>query len=108
KETCNKIEELKARFQRVEIADHSLSFNTELTGALELGFALDAAEAVAFSALMRNESRGWHQRTDFTKSDVENFLKNSITFRSDGEPRIDYKNVVITRWPPKERVYGRQ
>src|SRR5262249_51403759 len=65
RQTCDVIRQLKERYQRVGIADKSLSFNTELTAAIELGFLLDAAEAVAFSALARQESRGSHQRTDF-------------------------------------------
>ena len=35
------------------------------------------------------------------------FLKHSLAFHTDGAPRIDYKDVSITRWPPGERVYGR-
>ena len=31
-----------------------------------------------------------------------------MAYRTDGEPRINYLDVVITRWPPKERVYGRK
>ena len=104
--TCATIRQLKVRYEQVGISDKSLSFNTELTAALELGFLLDAAEAVAFSALARRESRGSHQRTDFTKRDDQNFLKHSLAYRSDGDPGIDYHDVVITRWPPAERVYG--
>jgi fumarate reductase flavoprotein subunit len=104
--TCATIRQLKDRYQHVGIADKSLSFNTELTSALELGFMLDAAESVAFSALARHESRGSHQRTDFPQRDDARYLKHSLAYRTDGDPRIDYQNVVITRWPPGERVYG--
>jgi len=104
--TCNKLRELKERYKQVGISDKSNSFNTELTAALELGYLLDAAEAVAFSALARTESRGSHQRTDFAKRDDQNFLKHSLAYRTDGDPRIEYKDVVITKWPPAERVYG--
>jgi fumarate reductase flavoprotein subunit len=106
--TCSEIEKLKERYQQVGIEDHSLSFNTELEAALELGCMLDAAEAVAFSALARKESRGSHQRTDYPKRDDEHYLKHSLAYRTEGEPRIEYLDVVITRWPPKERVYGRK
>ncbi|MES4792522.1 MAG: fumarate reductase (quinol) flavoprotein subunit, partial [Chloroflexota bacterium] len=106
-ETCQVVEELKERYNEVTITDHSLSFNTELTMALELESMLDVAEAVAFSALQRKESRGGHQRTDYPQRDDQNFLKHSLAFRTDGAPRIEYLDVVITRWPPKERVYGR-
>jgi fumarate reductase flavoprotein subunit len=107
-ETCSTIEALKERAKNVGISDHSQSFNTELETALELENLLDGAEAVAFSALQRKESRGGHQRSDYPKRDDENYLKHSLAYRTDGAPRIDYLDVVITRWPPKERVYGRK
>src|SRR5438128_1155880 len=105
-QTCATIRQLKERYQRVGIADKSLSFNTELTSALELGFLLDAAESVAFSALARQESRGSHQRTDFPQRDDGRYLKHSLAYRTERDPRIEYQDVVITRWPPAERVYG--
>ncbi len=104
--SCDKIRELKERFDQVELADHSLTFNTELTTALELEYMLDVAEALAHSALARTESRGSHQRTDYPERDDERFLKHSLAYRTDGDPRIEYQDVVITRWPPGERVYG--
>ncbi|HIO35811.1 MAG TPA: fumarate reductase (quinol) flavoprotein subunit [Candidatus Marinimicrobia bacterium] len=108
KETCNKIKELKDRFSNIIMEDRSFNFNTELTSALELEFMLDVAEAITYSALERTESRGSHQRTDFPDRDDEKFLKHSLAYRNDTEPRIDYKDVVITKWPPGERVYGKE
>ena len=104
--TCETIRLLKERYKRVGLSDKSLSFNTELTSAIELGYLLDAAEAVAYSALARHESRGSHQRLDYPKRDDERYLKHSLAYRTEGDPRIDYLDVVITRWPPAERVYG--
>jgi fumarate reductase flavoprotein subunit len=104
--SCDKICELKERFGQVELADHSLTFNTELTTALELEYMLDVAEALAHSALARRESRGSHQRTDYIERDDERFLKHSLAYRGDGDPRIEYQDVVITRWPPGKRDYG--
>jgi fumarate reductase flavoprotein subunit len=106
KTTCDKIRELKDRYKNVGITDKSNSFNTELTTAIELGYMLDAAEAVAFSALARKESRGSHQRVDFPKRDDQQYLKHSLAYMTDGDPRIEYLDVVITKWPPAERVYG--
>ena len=106
-DTCNKVAELKERFKHAALDDHSLSFNTELTAALELEFLLDVAEALAHSALARKESRGSHQRTDFPERDDEGFLKHSLAYHTGQEPRIDYQDVVITQWPPSARVYGK-
>jgi len=107
RKTCSTVARLRERFQNIHLDDHSVSFNTELMSALELEFMLDVAQALAHSALRRTESRGSHQRTDYPARDDKNFLKHSLAFRTDGEPRIEYKDVVITRWPPGERVYGK-
>ena len=108
RETRDKIKELKDRFSNINMEDKSLNFNTELTTALELEFMLDVAEAIVYSALDRTESRGSHQRTDFPERDDEKFLKHSLVYQGDDGPRIDYKDVVITKWPPGERVYGQE
>ena len=108
KKACNKIEELKDRFSSILIEDKSLNFNTELTSALELENMIDVAESIIFSALSRRESRGSHQRTDFLNRDDENFLRHSLAYRTETESRIEYQDVVITKWPPGERVYGKE
>jgi len=105
--TSEKIVELRERFANLLIEDRSLTFNTELTAALELDFMLDLALAVAHSALARTESRGSHQRTDHPERDDARFLKHSVAFKTDDGVRVDYKDVAITKWPPEERVYGR-
>ncbi|HEV8131062.1 MAG TPA: fumarate reductase (quinol) flavoprotein subunit [Acidobacteriota bacterium] len=107
-EAAEKIGKLQERFQDIIIEDHSHTFNTELTAALELSFMLDVAEAIIHCALKRTESRGSHQRTDFPKRDDGKFLAHSLIYRNEnGSPRVEYLPVTITRWPPGERVYGR-
>src|SRR5439155_25662535 len=49
---------LQERFGDVALQDHSRTFNTELSTALELSFMLDVAGAIVQSALRREESRG--------------------------------------------------
>lgn len=104
---CDVLRTLRDRFARIRLDDRTRSFNTELIAALELDYMLDVAEAVAHSALGRTESRGSHQRTDHPKRDDVRFLKHTLAYRTDRTPRIDYLDVVITRWPPAERAYGR-
>ena len=106
REACDRLAGLRERFTRIRMDDRSLSFNTALTSALELDFMLDVAEAIAHSALARTESRGSHQRTDHPKRDDERYLKHTMAYRTGGAPRIEYRDVIITRWPPAERVYG--
>lgn len=104
----DKIRELRGRFSQATVDDHSRVFNTELVATLELSCMLDVAECIVTSALRREESRGAHQRTDFPARDDANYLAHSlITRQSDGNHRVSYLPVTITRWPPGERVYGR-
>ena len=105
---ADRLRELQERFRNVAIQDRSRTFNTELTSVLELSSMLDVSESMIHSALWREESRGAHQRTDFTDRDDERFLAHSLTYRnSDGSTRVESLPVTITRWPPGERVYGR-
>jgi fumarate reductase flavoprotein subunit len=102
------VAELKERCADLRLDDHSHTFNTELTTALELSYMLDVAEAVVHSALGRRESRGSHQRSDHPERDDQRFLAHSLAWRTaSGPPRIEYAPVSITRWPPGQRVYGR-
>ncbi len=98
---------LKQRFSQISIKDHRMTFNTELTSAIELSNLLDLSEVIIQSALSRKESRGSHQRIDHIDRDDENYLAHTMAYKTDGElPRIEYLPVVITKWPPGDRVYG--
>ena len=104
----DKLRELQERFRSARVSDHSRTFNTELIAALELSCMLEVAEAIVFSALRREESRGAHQRTDFPARDDEHYLGHSLVHRdAAGSLTVEYRPVTITRWPPAERVYGR-
>ena len=103
----DEIRRLQERSRDVVIEDHSRTFNTERTSALELTFMLDIAETMLSAAAQREESRGAHQRTDFPKRDDARFLAHLLVSRnSDGSCRLEYLPVTITRLPPAERVYG--
>ncbi len=106
--TCRTIDELKQRFKRLRIDDHSKGWNTEWLLAIELGYLLDVAQAMVYSALSREESRGSHQRLDgFEQRDDLNFLKHTLAhFTGDEPPRISHGAVTITRSPPGTRAYG--
>src|SRR6266850_4846189 len=96
--TCKTLRELRGRFAKIGLQDRDAVFNTEVIAAMELDAMLDVAEAVANSALLREESRGSHTRTDFPKRDDARFIKHSLAFRTPAAPRIDYLPVTITRW----------
>jgi fumarate reductase flavoprotein subunit len=104
---CEKIAGLRARCKTIEIHDKSNVFNTDLQQALELRNMLDIAETVTEAALERRESRGAHQRLDYTQRDDENFLRHSVAYRNaDGRPKIEWLDVTITRSKPGVRDYS--
>lgn len=107
-ETCDKLAELKQRAKAITLDDHSDVWNTDWLAAIELGYQLDVAQAMAHSALERKESRGAHQRLDgFEKRDDDKYLAHSLAhYRGDGPPEISYGPVKITKSQPGTRAYG--
>ncbi len=106
---CDTLDRLWEHYQQLQLDDHSLVFNTEWLNAIELGFTLDVARAMAYSALNRKESRGAHQRLDgYEKRDDDNYLKHTLATYAGGDaPQLSYQDVTITKSAPAERIYGR-
>jgi fumarate reductase flavoprotein subunit len=103
----DKVQQIRERYANVILTDKSNVFNTDLIEALELGSMIDVAAAMACSAMQRKESRGSHQRLDYTERDDAAYLKHSLAHYSPKDlPTIDYCDVTITRSQPAERVYG--
>ncbi len=105
KEAVAKLAELRARYQRVEVSDKGVRFNTELLEALELGCLLDLAWATTVSALARTESRGAHYREDYPSRDDTRWLQHSFATLRNGTIALASKPVTITRFQPQERKY---
>ena len=105
--SCAAMNDIRRRYADVELEDKSNVYNTDLIQALELGAMIDVAGAVIVAALKRRESRGSHQRLDHERRDDATYLKHSLAhYVSGDDPRIEYRDVVITRSEPGERVYG--
>lgn len=111
--TITKLKELKQRYKNVPITDRGRIFNTEWMNLIELGYTLDVAQSMVYSAINRKESRGSHQRLDgpdgaYKQRDDVNFLKHSLAFYNaeKDEPEIKLSDVKITTFAPAKRVYG--
>ena len=111
---------LRERYKHIGIHDHGKRFNTDLLEAIELGFLLDLAEVVVYSALNRQESRGGHMRDDYPNRDDEKYMKHTMAYLT-GDPtspdpedhiELEWKPVVFVKddkgeliYPPLERKY---
>jgi len=104
-EALDKIAELRERYQHIAIQDLGQRFNTDLLEAVELGFLLDLAEVLAFTARERRESRGGHFREDFETRDDEKFMLHSMAYKTGDSIKMDWKPVVVTNYQPMERKY---
>ena len=99
------IREIRQRATAAPVIDKSRIYNSNLFHALELENLIDLAEVTVMGALAREESRGAHARRDFTTRDDDNWLRHTLVWKTDAEPRLDEKPVTITTWKPVERKY---
>ncbi len=107
------IRSLRERYQNIGIHDRGKRFNTDLLEAIELGFLLDIAEVVVYSARNRKESRGGHMRDDYPDRDDAQYMQHTMAYLTgdahsadaSDHIRMDWKPVVITHYQPMERKY---
>jgi len=106
KEGLEKLYEIRESSKKVGVKDKSNRFNTELVSVLEFLNLVALSVPIAVASLARKESRGAHARKDYPKRDDKNFLKHSlVTLKEDGDYRLSFKPVTITKFPPEERSY---
>lgn len=112
REAIDVIEKLRERYKNIGIHDRGKRYNLDLLEAIELGFLLQLAEAVAVAALHRKESRGGHFREDFPDRDDANFMHHTMTYLDPNSTaegitgmRLETKPVIVTRYEPMERKY---
>jgi succinate dehydrogenase / fumarate reductase flavoprotein subunit len=105
-EAVETLAELKERYRSVVLHNKGDAFNYDLVDTLELEGMLELAQATALTALKRTECRGSHWRNDHPGRDDENWLQHSLVYYDpDGPPRLDYADVIITKYQPTERKY---
>lgn len=104
--TIEKIEELKIRFTKVSLQDHSSWANFEQIFLFRFKNRLELAHAICTAALYRNESRGAHDKPEYPKRDDTRFLKNTKISFTGNKPKIEYEDVICKIVKPIERKYG--
>ena len=107
-EGIDKLKDVTERTKNIHLIDKSNQFNSERVEILEYFNLLEIANATAYSAVDRKESRGAHAREDFPDRDDENWLCHSLFFKN--ENRVSKRNVnlspkTVDAFKPKARVY---
>ncbi len=106
-EGVEKLKKLRERLHRSVLTDKSQIFNTSRIEALEMDNLMEVAVATAVCALVREESRGAHSRSDFPERDDEHWLKH-LAYWANGtmiERPVNFKPVSMDPFEPKARVY---
>ena len=105
KEASEGLRDLKERYGDVKIDYKGRAWNQAMAMVIELEGSLDVAEAVVAGALAREESRGSHSRTDFSKRDDQNWLRHTLCFFTPEGPRLEYSEVRPGPFKIAERKY---
>jgi succinate dehydrogenase / fumarate reductase flavoprotein subunit len=102
------LEALRPRIENVGLTDTSNAFNTARIEALELQNLFETAEATAYTAIARTESRGAHSREDYPDRDDEKWLLHSMYWSEGnkvGTRDVNMKPKTVPTFEPKIRTY---
>lgn len=106
--TLVKLQELKERYNNININDTSKWSNQGVQFTRQLKNMLALANVITKGALLRDESRGAHYKPDFPTRDDANFLKTTIAeFTPSFDPKISYEEVDVSLIKPRERNYAK-
>ncbi len=103
----NKLKQTKERYQRISLADKTPFANQTYAFANQFGAMLEIAMVICKGALLRNESRGAHYKSDFPNRDDEHWLKTTVAQydKNTDEPIISYRKVDTRYHDPIPRDY---
>jgi len=104
-----KLDELKGRYNRLQLPDSASWTNQSLSYTRTVGDMLTLAEALAKAALARRESRGAHYRSDYPNRNDAEFMKTSVaSCDAHGEVSIAFADIDAALIAPAIRSYGKQ
>jgi fumarate reductase flavoprotein subunit len=105
------LQEILQRARKVGLKSNGLGVNPELSAALKIEGQVKMALMVAYGALKRTESRGSHNREDFTARNDRDWLSRTLAYwksEKDDLPTLEYEDATqIFHIPPGDRGYGK-
>ena len=107
-EGVTKIKQTEEKVNNLSISDKSKIFNTARIEALEIQNLIEVAVSSLLSADARKESRGAHDREDFTERNDKDWLKHSMWYKNDDAlkyKKVNLKPMTIDSVDPVKRTY---
>ena len=102
-ERCLNITSEVARdFAKVSVPGDSLRYSDALVTAMEVRTRIMVGEIMARSSLFRTESRSALFREDYPQINRQEWDKNIIVKKENGQMKLEVQPVVVTFWPLKE------
>jgi succinate dehydrogenase / fumarate reductase flavoprotein subunit len=95
------VAELREEYKRVFIFGSCVRYCQELVTLIELYIA----EVILKGALLREETRGSHFRTDHNKRNDETWLKHTLMTWTEKGPEVSYRTLNVDKYKPQERKY---
>jgi fumarate reductase (CoM/CoB) subunit A len=98
------IDAIEADVPRIQVPPFT-RFNLEWLRAIEFPFLVEAARVVAASALFREESRGFHFRSDFPHEDNRRWLRHTLVKFEQGKSVMGSAPIALDHMKP-ENAHG--
>jgi succinate dehydrogenase / fumarate reductase flavoprotein subunit len=105
-ETDEKIQELLARYKKINMTDTARWNNQGVAFTRQLHNMLELARAMTIGALQRNESRGAHYKPEFPDRNDDQFMKTTLAKYTPEKPVITYEDVDVSLIKPRKRDYS--
>lgn len=107
KQATNELESiLSNEVPRISIKTQTRTYNKEWIDALEVESMAQISLASARSALLRTESRGVHNRSDFPQTDNRKWLREIVVRQVNGKMSLTTRPVTVTKLRPPRVKFG--
>jgi succinate dehydrogenase/fumarate reductase flavoprotein subunit len=91
---------------RISIKTQARAYNKEWIDAIETEAMAQVLLASARAALLRTESRGVHNRSDFPQTDNRRWLREIVVRQVDGKMPLRTRSITVTDLKPPRVKFG--
>ncbi len=99
------IRQIRGEYAKAFIFGSCGIYCQELVVMVEFESMLDIAEVIVQGALLREETRGSHYRTDCPIRNDDLWLKHTLVRWTEKGPEFNYREINVDKYKPTERTY---